>query len=56
MKKISLLILLLISNLSIISCTKQSIADAVDTPNEIYSTAGETDPNDSSEEPPSDGN
>jgi len=43
MKRISLLLLLLISNLSIISCTEQSLADAVDKPQDHYANDGEED-------------
>jgi len=56
MKRISLLLLFLISNLSIISCTKESLADATNAPQKEYATEGEEDPNDPSHEPPGDGN
>ncbi|CAL67575.1 hypothetical protein [Christiangramia forsetii] len=56
MKKISLLLLLLISNLSIISCTEQSLGEATDEPQRQYASEGEEDPNPPSEEPPSNGN
>lgn len=56
MKRISLLILLLISNFSIISCTEQSLAEATNEPQREYATEGEEDPNDPSNEPPDDNN
>lgn len=56
MKKISLILLLLISNLSIISCTEQSLAEATDEPQKHFATEGEEDPNDPEVEPPGDGN
>ena len=43
MKKISLLLLLLISNLSIISCTEQSLADVVDNPQDHNANDGDED-------------
>lgn len=52
MKRISLLLLLIISNLSIISCTEQSLAEATDEPQRQYATEGEEDPNPPAEEPP----
>lgn len=56
MKRISLLLLLLISNYSIISCTEQSLAEATDEPQRKYATEGEEDPNEPSNEPPDDSN
>lgn len=45
MKKITLL-LLLIANLSAISCTEQSITEEVNSPKNNYATDGESDPKD----------
>jgi hypothetical protein len=56
MKRISLLLLLFISNLSFISCTEESLAEAMDESPNQYATEGEEDPNPPSEEPPSNGN
>ena len=55
MKRISLLLLILISNLSIISCTEQSLAEATDELQRNYATEGEEDTVPPAEEPPSDG-
>ncbi len=56
MKRISLLLLLLISNLSIIYCTEQNLAEATDEPQKYFATDGEEDPNDPEVEPPGDDN
>ncbi len=56
MKRISLLLLILISNLSITSCTEQSLAESTDEPQKQYATEGEEDPNETVENPPSGGN
>ncbi len=45
MKKITLL-LLLIANLSVISCTDQSIIEEVNSSKNYYATDGESDPKD----------
>lgn len=55
MKRISLLLLLFILNLSFISCTEESLAEAMDEPLRNYATEGEEDLPPSEEEPPGEG-
>lgn len=51
MKRISLLLLLLISNYSIISCTEESLADADNDPQDYYASDGENDNSNPKEDP-----
>lgn len=51
MKKLSLLLLLIISNLSIISCTEQSLSDSVNPDQETFASDGDNDNSDPKEEP-----
>ncbi|WP_300436617.1 hypothetical protein [Christiangramia sp.] len=51
MKRISLLLLIIVSNLSIISCTEESLADVVDNPQDHYANDGDEDKTDPEVDP-----
>lgn len=56
MKKTNLLIVLLIANLSLISCTAESLDEATETAEEVFATDGEEQKPDPGEEPPGEEN
>lgn len=55
MKKLSFIAVALLANISLISCTSESIADVMGTPDEQFATDGESESTDPEEEPPTGG-
>lgn len=55
MKKLHLIILVLLSNFLVASCTTEELPDDIKE-QDIYSTEGEEEPNDPGEDFPADGN
>lgn len=55
MKKVSFIVMVLLVNLSLFSCTAESIADIMATPDEQFATGGEGEKTDPEEEPPTGG-
>lgn len=52
MKKVSIVLLAVLANLSLISCTEENLADIINPGNDIYATDGEKEHIDPEEEPP----